>query len=78
MILVIQFPLSCYLILLFSFSLFEEAIEAVGMEFRSDKLWDAYIDFETSHGSLKSVLKIFDNLLSTPTQQYVKHFARYI
>ena len=58
------------------FSLFEDAIEDAGMEFRSGKLWDAYIDFEKSHGNLKSVLKIYDQLLSTPTQQYVKNFTR--
>lgn len=57
--------------------LFEDAIEDAGMEFRSGKLWDAYIDFEKSQGNLKSVLKIYDQLLSTPTQQYMKNFTSF-
>ena len=57
-------------------SLFEEAVEAAGLEFRSDKLWDAYIDWEKANGNMTNVLKIYDRLLSSQTQQYIKHFTK--
>eukprot|EP00112_Aurelia_sp_Birch-Aquarium-sp1_P017436 Seg4041.1 transcript_id=Seg4041.1/GoldUCD/mRNA.D3Y31 product="Pre-mRNA-processing factor 39" protein_id=Seg4041.1/GoldUCD/D3Y31 len=58
-------------------SLFEEAVDTAGLEFRSDKLWDAYIDWEKANGNMTNVLKIYDRLLSTQTQQYIKHFTKF-
>ncbi|XP_065061641.1 pre-mRNA-processing factor 39-like [Rhopilema esculentum] len=58
-------------------ALFEKAIETAGLEFRSDKLWDAYIDWEKSQGNLENVLTLYDRLLSTPTQQYIKNFTKF-
>lgn len=57
---------------------FERAIEACGLEFRSDKLWDAYIKWETEAGRITHVVGIYDRLLATPTQGYNGHFYRYI
>lgn len=62
--------------ILFHSSLFEEAVDTAGLEFRSDKLWDAYIDWEKANGNMTNVLKIYDLLLSTQTQQYIKHFTK--
>lgn len=53
---------------------FERAIDACGLEFRSDKLWEAYIKWETEGKRLSKVLGIYDRLLATPTQGYNSHF----
>lgn len=58
-------------------SLFNRAINAAGLEFKSNKLWDAYIEWEKSLGHLKNVTEIFDKLIATPTQQHVKSWQKY-
>lgn len=55
---------------------FERAIEACGLEFRSDKLWDAYIKWETENKDLVRVVAIYDRLLATPTLGYNGHFDK--
>lgn len=55
---------------------FERAILSCGLEFRSDKLWEAYIKWETENQDLKRVIGIYDRLLATPTQGYNSHFDR--
>lgn len=55
---------------------FERAIDACGLEFRSDKLWEAYIKWETEGKRLGKVIGIYDRLLATPTQGYNGHFDR--
>ena len=56
--------------------LFDEAIETAGMEFKSNKLWDAHIEWEKSLGNIKRVTQIYDMLISTPTQQYMKNWQK--
>lgn len=55
---------------------FERALEACGLEFRSDKLWEAYIKWETDNKRLQHVFHIYDRLLGTPTQGYNGHFDK--
>lgn len=55
---------------------FERAIDSCGLEFRSDKLWEAYIKWETENKDLRRVIGIYDRLLSTPTLGYNGHFDR--
>jgi len=58
------------------FRLFERAVTNAGLEFRSDKLWETYIDWLKETGSRESVMKIalvLDRLLQTPTQHYKRH-----
>eukprot|EP00794_Sanderia_malayensis_P020193 gene20193-22169_t len=57
--------------------LFTEAVQAAGLEFRSDKLYDAYIEWEKSQGNLRNITQIYDCLLATPTYQYIKSFSRF-
>lgn len=57
-------------------SQFERALAACGLEFRSDKLWEAFIKWETEGKRYSKVLKIYDRLLKTPTQGYSGHFDR--
>lgn len=56
---------------------FEKAISACGMEFRSDKLWESYIKWETEGKRLQNVTALYDRLLTVPTQGYTKHFDNF-
>lgn len=59
-------------------SQFERAVTACGLEFRSDKLWEAYIKWETENKRLNNVISVYDRLLTTPTQGYSSHFEKYV
>lgn len=59
-------------------SQFERAVNACGLEFRSDKLWEAYIKWETENKRLNNVINVYDRLLDTPTQGYSSHFEKYV
>lgn len=59
-------------------SQFERAVNACGLEFRSDKLWEAYIKWETENKRLNNVISVYDKLLATPTQGYSSHFEKYV
>ncbi|KAF5288487.1 hypothetical protein FQA39_LY15416 [Lamprigera yunnana] len=58
-------------------SQFERALTACGLEFRSDRLWDSYIKWETEAKRLQQVTAIYDRLLATPTQGYTTHFDNF-
>lgn len=57
---------------------FERAIDNCGLEFRSDKLWEAYIKWETDGKRMLNVVSLYDRLLATPTQGYNGHFDRLV
>ncbi|EEB13152.1 pre-mRNA-splicing factor clf-1, putative [Pediculus humanus corporis] len=56
---------------------FERAIEACGLEFRSDRLWETYIKWETEGKRLTRITALYDRLLATPTQGYTTHFDNF-
>ncbi|XP_078063592.1 pre-mRNA-processing factor 39-like isoform X2 [Mustelus asterias] len=58
-------------------SVFEMALAAAGTDFRSDRLWDLYINWEKEQGQLKAVTAIYDRVLSIPTQLYSHHFEKF-
>ncbi|KAK9687521.1 Suppressor of forked protein (Suf), partial [Popillia japonica] len=58
-------------------SQFERALAACGLEFRSDRLWDSYIKWETDAKRLQLATAIYDRLLATPTQGYTTHFDNF-
>ncbi|XP_045502572.1 pre-mRNA-processing factor 39 isoform X1 [Colias croceus] len=58
-------------------SQYERAIEACGLEFRSDRLWESYIKWEAENGSALNVTNIYDRLLATPTLGYTSHFDNF-
>ncbi|NWU29693.1 PRP39 factor, partial [Dyaphorophyia castanea] len=58
-------------------SAFEAAVAAAGMDFRSDKLWEAYVEWERERGDLRAVTAIYDRLLSMPTQLYSHHWEKF-
>jgi len=55
---------------------YERAVAACGLEFRSDKLWDAYIRWENESKRYNRVVQIYDRLLAIPTQGYNGHFDK--
>ncbi|VEN48288.1 unnamed protein product [Callosobruchus maculatus] len=58
-------------------SQFERALAACGLEFRSDRLWDQYVKWETEGKRPQKVTAIYDRLLATPTQGYTSHFDNF-
>lgn len=56
---------------------FEKAISACGMEFRSDRLWESYIKWESEGKRLQNVTSLYDRLLLIPTQGYTNHFDNF-
>ncbi|KAL1500737.1 hypothetical protein ABEB36_006183 [Hypothenemus hampei] len=58
-------------------SQFERALTACGLEFRSDRLWESYIKWETDGKRLQNVTNLYDRLLLTPTQNYTTHFDNF-
>lgn len=55
---------------------FKEAVDACGMEFRSDELWSLYLEHETKRGNFREVLSLYNRVLNIPTQRYQMHFER--
>ena len=56
----------------------ERALADAGLEFRSDKLWETYINWLRERGNRESVGKmasVLDRLLQTPTQHCKQHFT---
>ncbi|XP_046847919.1 pre-mRNA-processing factor 39-like isoform X2 [Xenia sp. Carnegie-2017] len=58
-------------------NLFERAISAAGEDFRSDKLWEAYIEWEKSQKQLQKVTALYDRVLAVPTLNYSKHWTKF-
>ncbi|XP_058445368.1 pre-mRNA-processing factor 39 [Malaya genurostris] len=58
-------------------SQFERALASCGLEFRSDKLWEAYIKWENEGKRIEKVVALHDRLLATPTQGYANHFDNF-
>ncbi|XP_015206065.1 pre-mRNA-processing factor 39 isoform X2 [Lepisosteus oculatus] len=56
---------------------YEHAVLAAGTDFRSDRLWEAYVNWETELGNLANVTAIYDRILGIPTQLYSHHFQRF-
>ncbi|XP_062324560.1 pre-mRNA-processing factor 39 [Osmerus eperlanus] len=56
---------------------YEHAVLAAGTDFRSDRLWEAYANWETELEKLGNVTAIYDRVMSLPTQLYSQHFQRF-
>lgn len=66
----------CGFVLFFPHSAYEHAVLAAGIDFRSDRLWESYITWETEQQKLAHVTAIYDRILAIPTQLYSQHFQR--
>lgn len=51
-------------------------MSTAGEEFRADKLWDAYIEWEKSQGQLQRVTTLYDRVFKVLTQNYSQHFEK--
>ncbi|CAL9692017.1 unnamed protein product [Knipowitschia caucasica] len=56
---------------------YEHAVLAAGTDFRSDRLWESYINWEIELTKLAHVTAIYDRLLGIPTQLYSQHFQKF-
>uniref|UniRef100_A0A183BT97 Suf domain-containing protein n=1 Tax=Globodera pallida TaxID=36090 RepID=A0A183BT97_GLOPA len=56
---------------------YTRALEACGLEFRSDKLWVEFIDWELTNAELDKAMVLFDVLIVTPTALYASHFEKF-
>ncbi|XP_018540378.1 LOW QUALITY PROTEIN: pre-mRNA-processing factor 39-like [Lates calcarifer] len=56
---------------------YEHSVLAAGTDFRSDRLWESYINWETEQQKLANVTAIYDRILGIPTQLYSQHFQRF-
>lgn len=58
------------------FSVYMRALEACGLEFRSDKVWEEYIEWEIQNGELEKASVLYDVMIMTPTIGYAQHFEK--
>ena len=56
----------------------ERAIMTVGMDFRSDQLWERYLEWEHERKNLKFITEIYSRLVCIPTRLYNKHWDNFI
>ncbi|XP_070705327.1 pre-mRNA-processing factor 39 isoform X3 [Pempheris klunzingeri] len=56
---------------------YEHAVLAAGTDFRSDRLWESFINWETEQQKLDNVTAVYDRILGIPTQLYSQHFQRF-
>ena len=61
---------------MFLHRVYEDALNVAGTDFRSHRLWDHYVTWETENNNLKQVTAIFDRVICIPLQLYNYHFEK--
>ncbi|XP_070843115.1 pre-mRNA-processing factor 39 isoform X2 [Chaetodon trifascialis] len=56
---------------------YNHAVIAAGTDFRSDRLWESFVNWETEQQKLANVTAIYDRILGIPTQLYSQHFQSF-
>jgi hypothetical protein len=56
----------------------ERAVQTVGLDFRSDVLWERFIDWELERKNLRNVTSIYRRLVAIPTKLYNRHWDNFI
>ncbi|XP_060947044.1 pre-mRNA-processing factor 39 [Limanda limanda] len=56
---------------------YEQSVLAAGTDFRSDRLWESFISWETEQEKLANVTAVYDRILAIPTQLYSQHFQSF-
>jgi hypothetical protein len=56
----------------------ERAVQTVGLEYRSDLLWERYVEWEQERKDLKWMTGVFKRLVAIPTKMYNKHWDNFI
>lgn len=54
------------------------ALEGCGLEFRSDKLWEEYVEWEIQNGEIEKAAVLYDVMIITPTIGYASHFEKWV
>lgn len=57
-------------------SVYERAVLSCGLDYRSAKIWDAYIEWESGSGRQRRVMALYDGLLDIPTKESQTHFEK--
>ncbi|KAI6230212.1 hypothetical protein M3Y99_01088300 [Aphelenchoides fujianensis] len=57
--------------------IYVRALDACGLDWRSDKLWVSYLDWEVEQKQLQRAAQFYDLVLGNPTHGYQLHFERY-
>lgn len=57
-------------------SVFEDAVQAAGLDFHADRLWDLYIEWEKEQGNMRNATAVLDRVLRVPTQLYNTHYDK--
>lgn len=55
--------------------LFNRALKICGMEFKSDKLWQMALDWESQKRNSRNVFTLYEKLIAIPTQSYSTHYT---
>ncbi|XP_068181965.1 pre-mRNA-processing factor 39 isoform X2 [Antennarius striatus] len=58
-------------------SVFENAVQAAGLDFHSDRLWDLYVEWEKEQGNMRNATAVLDRVLKVPTQLYNTHYEKF-
>ena len=56
----------------------ERAIQAVGLDFRSDTLWERLIDWEMEKKNYRNVTSFYRRLVAIPTKLFNRHWDNFI
>lgn len=56
----------------------EKAVAVAGLEYRSDLLWEHFIEWEVERKNLRFVTTIFRRVIAIPTKLYNKHWDNFI
>ena len=54
------------------------SVQTVGLDFRSDVLWERYIDWELERKNLRNVTSIYRRLVAIPTKLFNRHWDNFI
>ncbi|XP_077143801.1 pre-mRNA-processing factor 39-like isoform X2 [Ranitomeya variabilis] len=55
---------------------FKDAMDSCGMDYRSDELWNLYIEYELKHDHFREAMTLYNRVLNIPTQSYQMHYER--
>eukprot|EP00727_Mastigamoeba_balamuthi_P005440 m51a1_g1515 hypothetical protein (604) ;mRNA; r:422144-425408 len=57
--------------------LFERAVDAVGLDFAAQPVWDKYLEFENARENFREVNALFIRVLSTPLEALAQFWDKY-
>jgi len=52
---------------------YELALKCVGLEFRSDPLWESYIQWDLNQNNMRQAFALYKRLVKIPTRLYNRH-----